>query len=171
MAREVVRIEGLRGVLDTLKQLPPEIVSKSGGPVRFALRKAANVLRKEAQANVQRIIDAPNADGDPSDSTGLLKKSIIAGRNKLPPGIKGERFVVRVRTNRASYPDDRGKNRTAVQIGRQLEYGTEKRRPMPWMRPAFDAKKHAAVQTFVDEVKKRTQVVIDKIAKQNAGKS
>lgn len=169
MAREVVRIEGLRGVLETLKQLPPEIVSKNGGPVRSSLRAAANVLRKEAQANVQRIIDTPNIGGEPTDSTGLLKKSIVARRGKLKGGLKGEAISVRVRP-RPFYPADRGTTLSPAQVGRLLESGTEKRRPMPWIRPAFDSKKGAAVQKFAEEMNKRTQKVINQVAAKNAGK-
>lgn len=45
----VTKMEGLEGVLATLKSLPPELVSKGGGPVRFAVRKAANIIRDEAR--------------------------------------------------------------------------------------------------------------------------
>lgn len=169
MAREFVRVEGLAGVLETLKQLPPEIVSKSGGPVKMALKRAAEVLRNEARANVQLIIDQPNADGQMSKSIGLLKKSVVASRGKLKAGLKGEAYKVRIKP-RPFYPADRGTTLTPAQVGRLLETGTEKRKPMPWLRPAFDSKKNAAVQTFVEEMKKRTQVVINKVAAQNAGK-
>ena len=82
MAIESFRVEGLAGVLDTLKQLPPELVSKNGGPVRTALRKAAVLIQKQAQANVQSIMDTPNAGGMPAESTGLLLKNIITQRIK-----------------------------------------------------------------------------------------
>ncbi len=162
MAIETIRIEGLAGVLDALKRLPPEIVSKAGGPVKLALKKAAEVLRDEARANVQRIIDEPNKDGMPTESIGLLKKSVVAARGKMPTGLKGERYSVRIRKNQ-KYPESRGEDLTAVQIGRQLEYGTEKRAPYPWLRPAFDAKKTAAVETFTSEMNRRTTAIIKKI--------
>lgn len=160
MARETVRIQGLQGVLEQLKALPPEIVSKAGGPVKFALRAAANLLRDEAKRNVRRIIDTPNVGGD-DNSTGLLLLSIVSGRGKAPPGLKGERFSVRIRAGQR-YPSNRGKDLTAAQIGRQLEYGTEHREPMPWLRPAFDAKKHEALQVFSTEMRKRTEAAIKK---------
>lgn len=162
MAVETVKLEGLRGVLDMLKKLPPEMVSKSGGPVKLALKKAANLLRDAAQANVQRIIEEPNVDGEASKSIGLLKKSIVSARGKMPPGLKGERQSVRIRKNQ-KYPESRGKGLTAAQIGRQLEYGTEKREPKPWLRPAFDANKEAATQLFVTEINRRGQALIDKL--------
>lgn len=148
-----------------LKRLPPELVSKSGGPVKLALKKAAEVLRDAARANVQRIIDEPNEDGRPTKSIGLLKKSVVAARGKLPPGLNGEQFSVRIRKNQ-KYPTSRGENLTAIQIGRQLEFGTEKRGPKPWLRPAFDAKKGQAVDTFVSEVNRRGQALIDKLGRE-----
>lgn len=169
MASETVHLEGLRGTLDMLKRLPPELVSKSGGPVKLALKKAAEVLRDAARANVQRIIDEPNLDEQPSKSTGLLKKSIVAARGKMPPGLKGERYSVRIRKNQ-KYPETRGEGLTAVQIGRQLEEGTERRDPKPWLRPAFDEKKQAAVDTFVTEVNRRGQALIDKLDREAKAK-
>ena len=169
MPTETVHLEGLRGTLDMLKRLPPELVSKNGGPVKLALKKAAEVLRDAARANVQRIIDEPNLDEQATKSTGLLKKSIVAARGKMPPGLKGERYSVRIRKNQ-KYPETRGKGLTAVQIGRQLEEGTERRSPKPWLRPAFDEKKGAAVDTFVSEVNRRGQALIDKLDREAKAK-
>lgn len=167
MAREGFRIEGLRGVLDTLKALPPEIVSKAGGPVKLALKKAAEVLRDEARANVRRIVSEPNAGGL-DESTGLLEQNIVATRGKPPQGKNGERYLVRVRRKR--YTDKTGKPVVTPQVGRLLEYGTERRRPLPWLRPAFDAKKNEVVATFVREMTQRTEKIIAKLARQAARK-
>ena len=87
---EGVRIEGLDGIIGMLKQLPPEVVSKRGGPVRAALRKAAVVVQKEAQANVRRIVAEPNIGGRPSRSTGALEKAITVIRRRPRGGINGE---------------------------------------------------------------------------------
>lgn len=162
MARETIRIEGLAGVLDLLKQLPPEIVSKSGGPVKLALRDAANVLRDEARRNVNRIVTEPNVDGLPTDSTGLLEKNIVSGRSKPASGVKGERFAVRIR--RKPYAVASGQKPVSTpQVGRLLEYGTEKMQPHAWLRPAFDSKKAEAVRVFVDGVNKRTAAVVKRL--------
>lgn len=164
MALEVVKVEGLKGVLDTLKSLPPEIVSKNGGPVRSALRKAAKVLQAEVQANLQRIIDDPNVNSD-DKSTGLLMKNIVVSRSSKYRS--GEMMVVRVRSKR--YPDVKGKPVTTAQVARLLESGTEKRRPYPFVRPAFDSKKEEAVQVFTTDVNKRIASIIKKLERQNKG--
>lgn len=168
MARETVKIEGLDGVLKTLRELPPEVVSKNGGPVRSALAKAARMMRDEAAANVQKIIDAPNIGESQTESIGLLKKSIQARRGRLK-GEKGELYVVRIKPKQM-YPDkfqDKRNSVSAAKVGRQLEYGTEKRMPMPWLRPAFDAKKGQVITLFVSELNKKLGAIVRKLARKN----
>lgn len=162
MAVETVKIIGLEGVMKTLRELPPELVSKRGGPVRSALRKASKILVEEAKANVQKIIEEPNIDGAESKSIGHLKENIITARDSKMRG--GERYYVRVR--RKKYPADRTK-KTATGVGALLERGTERRKPMPWMRPAFDAKKHEVVQFFPQELRKQLDRIVKKLARQN----
>ena len=71
-----VKVSGLDGVLDTLKSLPAEVVSKRGGPVRAALRKGAVVIQKQEKANLQAV--TVNADDpDKAASTGLLLKNVV----------------------------------------------------------------------------------------------
>lgn len=148
MARESVRIEGLDAVLRRLKALGLE-ASKRGGPVRKAVRAGAVVIQKEAQANVRRIVATPNIGGV-DYSTGLLEKSIKPQRAKANRnGLKGETFLVTV-PRRARYPITK-KTPSGIgvaTVGKMLEYGTPKRQPMPWMRPAFHAKKAEAVQVM-----------------------
>jgi HK97 gp10 family phage protein len=153
VARETVRIEGLDTVLRRLKALGPA-ASKRGGPVRAAVRKGAVVIQKAAKANVARIVAMPNVGGD-DDSTGLLEKSVKTVRAKTPKKYRGETYFVLI-PKRARYPiDSRTPSGVGVAtVGKMLEYGTSKRKPMPWMRPAFHAKKEEAAQTMATEVEK-----------------
>lgn len=165
MARETVSIEGLDDVLRRLRALGPE-ASKRGGPVRAAVRKGAVVIQKEAQANVRRIVATPNIGGG-DVSTGLLEKSIKPIRMKgKRGGEKGESFLVTV-PRRTRYPISK---RTpsgigAATVGKMLEYGTPKRQPMPWMRPAFHAKKGEAAKVMADEVLKGIEKLEKKLAR------
>lgn len=168
MARETVKIEGLDGVLKTLRELPPEIVSKNGGPVRSALSKAANMMLAEAKLNVRKIIDAPNQSGG-DESTGLLLLSLRAKRGRLGGGEKGELYSVGIK-QKQMYPakfQDKRNSVSAAKVGRQLEYGTEKRMPMPWLRPAFDAKKGQVITMFVSELNKKLGAIVRKLARKN----
>jgi len=162
MAVETVRVVGLEGVMQALKSLPPELVSSRGGPVRSALRKASLLLVNEAKTNVQRIIDEPNIDGEESKSIGHLKANIITARDAKMRG--GERYYVRVR--RKAYPDGRTK-KSANAVGALLEQGTEDRRPMPWMRPAYDARKQEVPGFFAQEIRKQLDRIVKKLARQN----
>lgn len=166
---ETVRLEGLKGVLDTLKSLPPELVSKRGGPVRAALRKAAVVIQKQEIENLQAIIAAPNK-GSADESTGLLEKNIVVSRSRLKGGQNGERYLVRIRGRKY---EGRGKKPIVTQqVARLLEYGSERLQPpKPFIRPAFDAKKQEATDTFVTEVNKGIQRILKKLQRQNKVKT
>lgn len=165
MARETVTIDGLDDVLRRLRALGAE-ASKRGGPVRAAVRKGAVVIQKEAQANVRRIVATPNIGGG-DVSTGLLEKSIKPIRMKAKRGgEKGESFLVTV-PRRARYPISK---RTpsgigVATVGKMLEYGTSKRQPMPWMRPAFHAKKDEAARVMADEVLNGIEKLEKKLAR------
>lgn len=150
MARETVRIEGLDEVLRRLRALGVE-AQKAGGPVRAGVRAGAVVIQKEMQANVRRIVATPNKGGG-DESTGLLEKSIKPMRAKANRnGLKGETFIVTA-AKRVRYPiGDRNKTAIGVStVGKMLEYGTPKREPMPWARPAFHAKKDEAVKVMTE---------------------
>lgn len=158
MAAETVRIEGLDALLRRLKAFPKEM-SARGGPVRAGVRKAAMVIVNEAKANVRHIIATPNVGGL-DESTGLLEKSISTFRAKARPGERGETFVVSAK-RRVKYPD--GKTTATINAAR-LEYGTSKRRPMPFMRPAFHAKKNEAVRVMIAETEKGIARIEKKLA-------
>lgn len=140
MARETVRIEGLDQLLRRLKALGAE-AQKRGGPVAAAVREGGKVIAAEAKVNLQRIIDTPNIGGV-DKSTGKLQKSIRVSRARPPRGgLKGETYIVGP-NRRSKYPS----GDSVSLIGTLLEYGTPGRRdPMPWMGPAFHAKKNEAV--------------------------
>lgn len=160
MATTTVHVKGLNELLETLKRLPPEIVSKNGGPVRTAARNAMKVMQKRAVENVQLIVDQPNADGSTPDNSKTLEKAIIVSRMKPTPGFKGEIFKLRVKRG-AKAPN----GQTANKYGGVLEFGYEGVAAKPWMRPAFDATKETVVATFEAELGKRIDAAIKKAAK------
>lgn len=165
MAVSTVKIIGLEGVMKTLRELPPELVSKRGGPVRAALRKASKLFVDQMKANVQAITDEVNIDGH-SYSTGFLQKNIVTTRDSRHQ-FRGERYIVRVR--RKTYPrkSANAKSVNTKYVGALLESGTEKRAPMPWVRPAFDAKRDQILPLFVSEMRRQLNVIERKLARQN----
>lgn len=176
MALKTVRITGLEGVLEALKALPPEIVSKNGGPVRSGVRKGAVVIQKQAQANVRRIVAEPNKDGSDNYSSGELEASITVKRRKPNGGVRGEQFNVglsKVSKKFANTVLNRRKRRVgatykvlpATFYGYFLENGTERMVAHPWMGPAYNEKKAAALQTMVSEINAGIARAVKKLSK------
>lgn len=159
-----VKVDGVDGILSSLKSLPAEIVSKRGGPVKLALAKGARVIRDEAKKNLLAEI---TRGGD--ESTGLLAQNLIVSRGKAPNEGKGERYLVRVK--RKTYEKSKGsKPVTTLKTAHLLEYGSEHQPATPWLRPAFAAMRQTAMQTTIDDLKSRIDKIVAKLAKQNASK-
>lgn len=166
-----VKLTGLDGVLDTLRSLPPEIVSKRGGPVLAALRKGARVLQKQAKDNFRVAVLLPGESGI-TDTTGFTEKQITTKRRRMPGGQKGERVVVTV--NPKPHPTSKGKYRgrqiRANDIAFIMEAGTSEQPATPWLRPAFAAKREDALRTVETDLVSRVDRIIKKLSRQNEGK-
>jgi HK97 gp10 family phage protein len=156
-----MQLKGLDGVLGMLQQLPPEVVSRRGGPVKAALRKGALVILREAALNLARATNGLDADGE-RHSTGLLAKNLVVTRGKQPTGGKGERYLVRVR--RKVYQRN-GKPVTTRASAQLLEYGSSQQPPEPWLRPAFNSRAPEAIKTVEAELGAALQRIVRKLAK------
>jgi hypothetical protein len=161
-----MKLTGLDGVLDTLKSLPPEVVSKRGGPVKAALRKGALVILK-AERQALQIVTANATDSGKRESTGLLLKNLIASRGKAPTTGKGERYLVRVR--RKTYSRN-GKPVTTLKTAQLLEYGSSQQPAEPWIRPAFLANARLSIETIERETVRAVERVAAKLGSANKGK-
>jgi HK97 gp10 family phage protein len=162
-----LKVTGLDGVLDMLRKLPPEVVSKRGGPVKAALRKGALVIHKQAKANLLISTHTPGKTGK-NWTTGLLAENLVVTRGKQPIGGKGERYLVRVR--RKVYPNKSGRSHgqlatTTWQAARLLEYGSSQQAAEPWLRPAAAAKAQEAVDVTSQELVKRVNAIVKKLAR------
>lgn len=167
-----VKMHGLDGVLDTLRSLPPELVSKRGGPVRAALRKGALVILAKAKTNLQASVSTPGKTGK-NHSTGLLIKNLVVTRGKKPKGSNGERFLVRVR--RKKYPNKSGESHgslatTTLAAANLLEYGSSQQPAEPWIRPAYEAKKQEALDTVEAEMIRGIDRIVKRLAAKNKGR-
>lgn len=162
-----VKITGLDGVLDTLKSLPAEVVSKRGGPVRAALRKGAVVIQKQEVANLHAVTAAAT-DADKRQSTGLLAKNVVVTRGKAPSSGKGERYLVRVK--RRTYVRIGAKAVTTLKTAHLLEYGSSKQPAEPWIRPAFESKAEQAIRTVESELARSIDRIVKRLAAKNKGR-
>jgi HK97 gp10 family phage protein len=165
-----LKLEGLEGVIDTLKSLPQELVSKRGGVVAKALRKAAIVIRDQEKANLQAHITA-NAGKSWhgvvgwNKPVGLLLQSIVVSRGKAPFEGNGERYLVRVR--RRIYSRETIERVNTVQIAQLTEYGREGEPPYPFIRPAVAAKGAEAMRVFERELRASIDAIVARLERKN----
>jgi len=154
-----VKLDGLDGILDALKKLGKE-ASKRGGPARKALFQGAKVIRDAAR------------QGAPVD-TGALKKNIVAARDRRPEsdgaseqyfvGVKGgarKPYANSARNRRSGKAGGTYQTQGSTYYWRFLEFGTAKMPPVPFLVPAFEQNKEAALAAIV----KSMRVEVDKIA-------
>lgn len=155
-----MNLTGADGVIDLLKRLPPELVSKRGGPVKLALAKGARLLRDEVKQNLRNSIAST---GDPDGTSGLLEQNIIASRGKAPSSGRGERYLVRVK--RKTYPDRAGKPVTTLKTAHIKEYGSVKQDADPFIRPAVTSKGAEVIRVVTDDLNRRLDILVRKLAK------
>jgi hypothetical protein len=164
-----VQMDGLAGVLATLKALPPEVVSQRGGPVRAAVRNSSKIIRDEARLQMQARGQEAGKTGV-SYATGFSASHIIMKRTKLT-AIKGERFVVTVKPvphpngNRIGKRPLRANDAAFI-----MEAGSATQPAEPWMRPAFAAKKEIATRAMETELVKAVDKIVKKLALKNRGR-
>lgn len=157
MAVDSQTLHGVDDLLSKLKSLPPEIVSKRGGPVKSALRKGGLVIQKAAQAELAAIVQKPDEDG--YVSTGTLSKAVVVRRDPRPQQ-SGANERYRVLIARRRYPDG---TRT-VATARYLEFGTEYRPPTPFMTPAYFRTRQEALDVVVSDLSKSTDRIVKKLS-------
>lgn len=155
------RLSGADDVLRLLQQLPPEVVSKRGGPVKRALAKGARVIGQAAALNLARAVDALGTEDHVS--TGLLVSSLVVTRGKAPSSGQGERYLVRVK--RKTYQRAGGEKVTTLKTAQLLEYGSSQQPAEPWLRPAFTAKRGEAVSVTVSTLKAELDRIVRKLSR------
>lgn len=145
-----LKVTGLDNVLDMLQNFPNEVVSVRGGPVKTALKRAAQVIRKEVAKNLEQTVS--------DEATGLLAKSLIATRGKT--NGMGEKYVVRFKN--LKYTRNSSEEVTTRKSGHLLEYGSSKQKPQPYIRPAAKTKAQEAVDVFSKEINKEIEKLTKK---------
>lgn len=149
MAKESFKIEGLRELQTALRQLPD---STSKNVIRRVLRKAGEPI---AEAARQRV---PVGFGDLKRSIGVSTK---LSRRQKGKHKKGGPNDIEVFVGTGSHPQ-----------AHMQEFGTRKHPAQPYMRPAWDSKKKAALEGIkVDlwtEIKKAAERLAKKAAKAKA---
>jgi len=163
-----VRIEGLDGLLDTLRRMPPELIKGARSPVAFGLRRGANLIRDEARSRA------------PKD-TGLMARSIATrrmnARQRRRAGADEYVSVGIPRRSRkyANTKRNRGKGRVGqsyefdgwAYYWKFIEFGSKKNpNGSPFLTPAAEAKGPEAARVIAEQIREG----IDRIAKRHGWK-
>lgn len=157
MMADSLNIRGLDAALGKLRALRGKEQIKA---VRQALRKGANIVRKDAQARAKAL-------DDPS-TTQAIHKEIVVRQGRFRNGELSMR--VGVRGGAKAYVDS-ARNRREGRVGRAyegggnvyhwrfLEFGTSKMAARPFMRPALEGNVEKVIDAFGGDL----EASIDKI--------
>lgn len=167
-------VQGLSGMLKTLELLPAEIVSRRGGPIKLALKKAAYVIRDEEERRFLSLVNQNKTN----ETTGLLKGSFIVKRGRYSIDGKGEKYIVTVKrkiysrsltSNIKKLGSGKVDVTTTLKTAQLFEWGSSHQPPRKFILPSFHAKAGEAVEVFKSELGRRIDVIVKKLAKQNQG--
>ena len=143
------QLNGLPELLGKLDALDYDMKRKSG---RFALRKAAQVLRKQARANAERV-------DDPMTESNIAENIVERWSGRTFKKTGNLMFRIGVQG---------GAKKGTTAHWRFLEFGTSKMPAQPILRPVPDQAGQQAVDEFISQYSKKIDRVL-KAAKKKAG--
>ncbi|QQE90485.1 HK97-gp10 family putative phage morphogenesis protein [Azotobacter chroococcum] len=154
-------LTGLDELLGKLDEVSFDMKRKGG---RFALRRAAQVIRDAAKQNAKRMDDPETAEDISANIAerwnGRLFKA--TGNLGFRVGVLGGAGGSKTSDQLSSLP---GKD---TRHWRYLEFGSENNRATPFMRPALEQSIGAATDTFVREYDKALDRAIKRARKKAA---
>lgn len=154
-----VRIEGLRELTRALKDLPDR-VAKNG--LRSAVYAGARVIQTEARQRAP-IAEKPKRPNQPKPGT--LRRAIIMKHLREQSGRHRQVFAITVR--RGKKYRNQGKKKNLSQDAwywHFIEFGTIKMAARPFLRPALESKRLAAVAAIKDKLADRIQQEANRLA-------
>ena len=156
----LIRIEGLDQLARALRALPDR-VARNG--LRAAVYAGAKVIRDEAR------LKAPVATGDLGPNQpppGTLKRSIIMKQIPELSSAQKQTFFVTVRHGKKYRKQGKKGNLSQdAWYWRFVEFGTVKMSARPFLRPAFDLKKHDALSAIKTRLAQRIEQAVQELRK------
>ena len=141
---EIESITGLKELQKALAELPQGIARNV---LRGAVNAGATVIKTEAKARAPAL-------------TGVLKRALYQKQIREKSNLLLQTFFVGVRQGKSSKKTKKGV--IDAFYARFVEFGTSKMPARPFMRPAFESKKEAAVQAIKDYLTTRIPNEIEK---------
>ncbi|WP_293716493.1 HK97-gp10 family putative phage morphogenesis protein [Stenotrophomonas sp. UBA7606] len=161
---ERIEIEGLDGLLKSLRGLPKAV---QGKPLQAGMRAGGNLIRDEARRR------APKASGAMARRI-VTRRANAKNRRKAGVGEGGEYYTVGVMLGQRRKYANTKRNQRMRRVGKSYrpasdvyywrfkEFGTKKMPAEPFLTPAGEAKGPEAAQVVIDA----TWKAIDKYTKE-----
>lgn len=131
---------GVDKLIQTIKEVNHDVAFKSG---RFALRKSANLVAKAMRGGAAKL-DDPETARSISQNVAVRFSSRASKRGDIVfrVGILGGAVLSKGGSKTAGAPTPHW---------RLLEFGTEKMRAQPFVRPALEGNVSAALSEFISQ--------------------
>ncbi len=153
-----VEVQGLKELGAALRALPDRVAKNVA---RGAVAATAAVIRDEAKSRAP-VYTGQVSKGHPP--AGTLKRAIITKQIPEKSGPLKQTYYVHVRTGKKyAKQGKKGNLSQDAFYWWMVEFGTAKMSAKPFMRPAFDAKKVAAVAAFERYLKTRLPLEVEKL--------
>lgn len=166
--KSTMKVRGLADLGRVLIALPRDISSRSGGPLLFAVNKAADVFIDAAKQNVRALPVSKEDSRDDYVRTGTLERSIRRKRvNKTREST--EHVIVKPRggKGRGKNPPKGGAN--VAPYWDEVEFGTSKMPARPFMRPAAHSHSGRALNAFSENFGKAVKRAVKRYEKRRTG--
>lgn len=158
---ELVNVQGLKELQAALKELPKNV---GRNVLRGSVAAGAAVIRAEAKAQAPMYTGGDVSKGHPPPGT--LKRSVYQKQIRELSSAAKQTFFVGVRSGK-KYQKQGKKgdlSQDAFYAG-FVEFGTVNMAARPFMRPAFESKKQAALDAIKAYLEKRIPEEAAKLAK------
>lgn len=160
---EIQGVQGLAQLSALLKALPEKLAQKH---LRAAVAAGAKLIRNDARSR-SPVSSGPKAKGAPA--SGTLKKSIIMKSIPEKSHLERQTFYVLAKRGKKLQKVTRrrkGKSTTVnldAYYWRFVEFGTKYMAAQPFMRPAFEMQKKAAVDAIAARLKSGLEQTVSEL--------
>jgi len=149
-----IDIKGVAAIAQALQELPKRVAKNA---LRAAVYAGAAVIRDEAKQQAPEY-HGKVRDGHPPPGT--LKRAIAVKRVQAdctPTREVAQVYVRQAKNGSVGQKNVKAYGRTDAYYWRWVEFGTSKMAAHPFMRPAFEAKKQAALEAIVTKLVERIE--------------
>lgn len=146
---DLMKLQGFKELADAMRELPKQVAKNA---LRSAVNAGASEIRKEARTRAPK-------------KSGTLKRALYQKQIREESSQYKQVFYVGVRAGPTRGKDGKKDYSRDAWYWRFVEFGTSKMAAKPFLRPAFESKKQAAVSAIGKKLDERIQKAARELAK------